>query len=80
VSAVLCDQTRTARKPHVCIWCGEPISPGERYRYQRISFDRAPQSNSWHPECFGATSQDDLLDGFEPHVQERGGAQEAVPL
>lgn len=76
MSALLCDQTRTARKHHLCIWCGEAINPGEQYRYQRIIFDREPQSNSWHPECFSASSQDDLLDGFEPYVQERGGARQ----
>jgi hypothetical protein len=71
MTTVLCDQTRTARKPHVCIWCGEPINPGERYRYQRIIFEREPQSNSWHPECFGATNLNELLEGFEPYAYER---------
>jgi len=30
----LSDREAIARKKHACIWCQEPILPGERYQIQ----------------------------------------------
>lgn len=70
---LISDEVRTARKPHRCIWCGQPISAGEQYRYQRLIFDGEPNSNHWHPECFDAVdwSSGDYEDGFTPYEGER---------
>jgi hypothetical protein len=47
----IANETRKARKQHRCIWCGEPILPGETYAYVRGVFEGDPQSNHYHQEC-----------------------------
>lgn len=44
-------ETRKARKPHKCIWCGQKIEIGERYTHERCVFEGDAQSNDWHLEC-----------------------------
>lgn len=71
---VLTDETRTARKAHRCIWCGQDIKPGDTYRYQSGVFEGGMQSNHWHPECIVRAREDlpYIEDGFDPYVNERG--------
>lgn len=65
---------RTANKPHRCIWCGELIEKGERYKDERSVYDGHMQRHRWHPECIGA-AQDGWDCGddteFLPHKNER---------
>ena len=55
-------KTQTARKQHVCYWCGEKIIPGEKYTswcwVDYGSFD----SVKVHPECKAAW---DSLEHYE---------------
>ena len=48
---LLSEATRIARKQHRCIWCGEAIAPGEKYRDERSVYDGELQRHRWHPEC-----------------------------
>jgi hypothetical protein len=46
----------TARKEHVCFWCGEAIAVGESYfRWTWVS-DAAVETIKTHPECREAWS------------------------
>ena len=62
-----------ARKQHRCIWCGEHIEPGEKYRAERSVFDGSMQNHHWHLECDEASTDHFLTNGpeFEPHENER---------
>lgn len=40
-----------ARKQHRCIWCGEMIESGERYRREKSAYYGALQNHAWHLEC-----------------------------
>ena len=51
---LIAEEMRKARKPHRCIWCGEPIAIGDRYVHERSIFEREAQSHDWHPECIKA--------------------------
>lgn len=65
---------RTSRKPHRCIWCGQQISPGDRYMHERSVYAGNPQSHDWHPECDAACQEEFSGEGqfeFEPFVSER---------
>ena len=42
-----------ARKAHKCIWCGQSIVPGERYRHEISKYDEF-QDHKWHQECNAA--------------------------
>lgn len=48
---------RTARKPHVCIWCAELIAPGFKYFDERSVYDGHIQRHRWHPECQNASHE-----------------------
>lgn len=66
-----------ARKQHRCIWCGEAILPGEKYRDERSIFDGSFQHHKWHPECSGAQQDEydaDYGGEFEAHQNERPSA------
>ena len=39
-----------ARKPHRCIWCGEPIPSGTTYCREFSRYDGV-QDHRWHLEC-----------------------------
>lgn len=45
------EEWRKARKPHICVWCGQPILVGDRYKHVRGIFEGELQHNDWHPEC-----------------------------
>ena len=68
---IIADETRKARKAHLCIWCGQQIKAGEAYRRQRLVFQGDIQSNSWHPECFDSVDWQEYEDGFSPYEGER---------
>jgi len=44
-------ESRKARKPHRCIWCGQGIAIGEQYTHCRGVMDGGMQTDDWHPEC-----------------------------
>ena len=43
--------TRTAKKQHRCIWCGEKILISEKYVDERSLYDDNIQRHRWHLEC-----------------------------
>ena len=44
-------ETRTARKQHRCMNCGEPIEIGTKYKRWMSVDDGKASSNVMHPEC-----------------------------
>lgn len=70
--AMLLSKTRTARKPHRCIWCGEPINAGEKYIDHRYVGDDGPTADRYHPECDDAAGRSDTSDGFNAYQFLRG--------
>jgi hypothetical protein len=74
--------TRTARRPHVCIWCGELIAPGFKYVDERSLYEGHIQRHRWHPEC-QAAMHEDFRDGgeeFEAYVNARPQGQANLAL
>jgi hypothetical protein len=49
--ALLSETFPVAKKRHRCIWCGQHIEPGEKYRRERSVYDGSMQDFAWHPEC-----------------------------
>lgn len=78
----IADVERKARKLHRCVWCGQAIEVGSRYRYVRGVFEGEPQSNHFHLECNAAARALAIEAGgdgeFVPHENERPMKQEAV--
>lgn len=74
---LLTDETRKARKAHRCIWCGEPINPGDSYRYQSGVFEGDMQGNHWHHECVEEAAEygNELEDGFSAYEHSRGTSE-----
>jgi hypothetical protein len=73
---LLSERTRTAKKIHRCIWCGEHIAAGERYVSQAGKYEGDFQFSRFHPECHKAM-QDHFLnnrdeDEFTPYDFRRG--------
>jgi hypothetical protein len=73
---LLAEATRTARKRHRCIWCGQHIEPGETYRDERSVYDGELQHHRWHPECDEQFSVELAYEGggdleFSPYDNER---------
>jgi hypothetical protein len=60
--ALLSESFPVARKQHRCIWCGEAIPVGEKYRRERSVYDGNLQNFAWHPEC-AQDQQDELAAG-----------------
>jgi hypothetical protein len=48
---LLAESFPVARKQHRCIWCGEPILRGEKYRHERSVYNGEMQDHKWHLEC-----------------------------
>lgn len=72
--------TRTARKPHRCIWCGEAIETGAKYIDERSVYDGRMQRHRWHPECLPACHaalREAGDEGFTAHENERPKIPEA---
>ncbi len=70
---LLSEHTRVARTQHRCIWCGESIVPGERYRDERSVYDGSMQKHRWHLECdeAGAVHFSEGDSEFSPHENDR---------
>ena len=49
--SLIAEHFPVARKMHRCIWCGESIVTGEKYRDERSTFDGEFQHHKWHMEC-----------------------------
>lgn len=69
---LLLSKTRTARKTHRCIWCGEAINAGEKYIDHRYIGEDGPALDRYHPECDEAASRSDTGDGFNAYQFIRG--------
>lgn len=70
---LLADSWPIARKPHRCIWCGQQIEAGEKYRRERSVYNGEMQNHAWHPECDEAAAEE-FSHGeqeFIPHQNER---------
>lgn len=71
-----------ARKPHRCIWCGQPIPVGHPYTYERSVYDGEMQSHHWHDECARACADEVREWGgdfeFIPYENERGAVSASV--
>lgn len=61
-----------AKKEHRCIWCGEDILKGEKYR-KEVSVFNGIQHHSWHLECNSASEKYFQEDGpeFDAYENER---------
>lgn len=75
-------ETLTARKPHVCMSCGERINVGETYNRWRCFDGGDVSTNKMHPECYAMHC--DLAEGlgqweYTPYSHERPAAQESKP-
>lgn len=72
-------KTRTARKPHRCVWCGEAINAGEKYIDHRYIGEDGPTTDRFHDECDVAMVNSDIGDdGFALYQQERGLTREEL--
>jgi len=54
---LLGETTRTAKKSHKCIWCGQQIATGEKYIHEKSVYDHQMQNHKWHPECKDAANE-----------------------
>lgn len=73
---LLSESHPVARKEHKCIWCGQPISVGEKHRRERSIYDGKFQDQRWHFECDEAFKAEIHYEGcyeleFEPYGNER---------
>ena len=62
---LLREDTRTARKPHRCIWCWQRIEPGASYIREASVNDGELQDHKWHPECRAAMLEEAKAEGGE---------------
>lgn len=65
---------KKARKPHECIWCGQPIEKGQKYFREVGINDGDFQDNPFHPECVEACAEElreSYEDSFIPYENER---------
>ena len=73
---LLSKPTRRAGKGHKCIWCPEPINPGELYVDESVVSDGEFQNHKYHPECKTACNLLASEEGGEilidPHACKRG--------
>ncbi len=71
---VISSELRNARKPHTCVWCGQPIDAGTQYRYERVRGPDGMNFNPWHLECDEAHREIFRITGddeFTMHDNER---------
>lgn len=66
------ERFRIARKGHRCIWCGELIMKGERYRHEISKYEEL-QNLRWHLECNSAAAEyfQSGEEEFTPHENDR---------
>ncbi len=78
---LISESYQKARKQHKCIWCGEKIVIGEKYRREASFYDEF-QTHNWHMEC-NAAAQIEFGHGeveFSPHENPRGGHSDDSPM
>jgi len=63
-------ETRKARIPHRCTYCGEAIPVGTQYEHQTGVYDGRWFTNKAHTECF-AVQMDDGDEEFTRYSNER---------
>jgi hypothetical protein len=75
MSYALLDETfPIARKKHRCIWCGQPVEIGEKYRREKSVYDGNMQDFKWHLECHeGAREHFRHEEEFDAYDNERPG-------
>lgn len=49
--SLLSESWPVAKKQHRCIWCGEPVLVGEKYRREKSVYCGEMQNFAWHHEC-----------------------------
>ncbi len=66
-------ETRKARKPHICSYCGEAILVGEQYKRWTSIDDSKAYQNKMHPECLWILQEEAEQGAFEytPYSGER---------
>lgn len=72
---LLSETNPKARKPYVCIWCGEEISKGEQHVKTDGVFDGDFQSSRFHSECHVAMEKElkeSREEEFPPYEFKRG--------
>lgn len=76
---LLSRSTPKARKPHICVWCGELIQIGEAHVHQVVKHCGDLQDSRWHLECHNASSDyfnNGAEDEFTPESFRRGTCDE----
>lgn len=79
---IISSELRKARKPHKCIWCGQSIEIGARYRYERVRGPDGMDFNPWHLECDEAHREASRVDHdgeFTPYDNERPALPQSEP-
>ena len=71
--SLLSENHPKARKEHQCIWCGQMILKGEKYRRETSIYDGNFQNHKWHLECDAAAKVEfrNGEDEFDPCQNER---------
>ena len=75
-------ETRTARKKHICMNCGEEIDVGTKYQRWMSVDDGKSETNKMHPECLAAFNDEygsgyweyTLYSGERPNAADKGRA------
>lgn len=63
-------KSRTARKQHTCIWCGERVESNTKYLHEKSIYEDNFQNHKWHFECYDYARSE--FDGeFTPYINER---------
>jgi hypothetical protein len=67
---LLFDAMPIARREHRCIWCGQTIPIGSKYRHEKSVYDCRIQDHHWHLECDESaaeyfTSGEDEFDPYD---------------
>lgn len=63
-----------ARKTYKCIWCGWPITVGEKHYHEISTYCGDFQDHRWHRDCIKVAREDFNGSGdseFMPHSNER---------
>ena len=71
---LLSSDERKARKQHRCVWCGEKILKGEKYRHEKSVYDDQMQDQKMHMECVKAADayfKETREEEFDPYEHER---------
>jgi hypothetical protein len=69
-------ETRKARRPHRCTYCGEAIPVGTQYEHQTGVYDGRWFTNKMHSECFEDMCETNCS-AFMPYSNERPVREQA---